>query len=250
MSILGKLGGAAAGFILGGGPVGALIGALAGHFLIDREMPALEPGEAPGVVFTIAMIALAAKMAKADGVVTEDELATFQRLFRVSPQEQSSVDRIFRLAQQDTAGYEAYAGQIAKMLAGNPALLEDILDGLFEIAKSDGVFHPGESAFLERVADIFGFSPNEYRRIRAVHLGPDKGDPYVVLGVAYDASDDEVKATYRLLVRENHPDKLIARGVPEEFIRLATDKLAAINEAYDKIERERGWNALAKGRTH
>jgi DnaJ like chaperone protein len=244
MSILGKLGGAAAGFVLGGGPVGALIGALAGHFLIDREVPALEPGEAPGVVFTIAMIALAAKMAKADGVVTEDELATFQRLFRVSQQEQASVDRIFRLAQQDTAGYEAYATQIAKMLVGNPALLEDILDGLFEIAKADGVFHPGESAFLERVADIFGFTPNEYRRIRAAHLGPDKGDPYVVLGVAYGASDDEVKATYRLLVRENHPDKLIARGVPEEFIRLATDKLAAINAAYDKIERERGWLKL------
>src|SRR5215472_8603578 len=239
MSILGKLGGAAAGFVLGGGPVGALIGALAGHFLIDREMPALEPGEAPGVVFTIAMIALAAKMAKADGVVTEDELATFQRLFRVSPSEQASVDRVFRLAQQDTAGYEAYASQIAKMLAGNPALLEDILDGLFEIAKADGVFHPGEAAYLERVADIFGFTPNEYRRIRAAHIGPDKGDPYVILGVAYDASDDEVKATYRLLVRENHPDRLIARGVPEEFIRLATDKLAAINAAYDKVERER-----------
>ncbi len=241
MSILGKLGGAAAGFMLGGGPVGALIGALAGHFLIDREMPALAPGDAPGVVFTIAMIALAAKMAKADGTVTDDEVETFHRLFRVAPNEQSSVDRIFRLAQQDTAGYEAYASQIAKMLAGNPALLEDILDGLFEIAKADGVFHPGEAQFLERVADIFGFTPNEYRRIRAAHIGPDKGDPYVVLGVAYDAGDDEVKATYRLLVRENHPDRLIARGVPEEFIRLATDKLAAINNAYGLIERERGW---------
>jgi DnaJ like chaperone protein len=241
MSILGKLGGAAAGFMLGGGPVGALIGALAGHFLIDREMPQLEPGEAPGVVFTIAMIALAAKMAKADGAVTEEEVATFQRLFRVPPHERSSVDRIFRLAQQDTAGYEAYATQIGKMLAGNPALLEDILDGLFEIAKADGVFHPGEAAFLERVADIFGFSLNEYRRIRASHIGPDKGDPYVILGVDFAASDEEVKATWRLLVRENHPDKLMARGVPEEFIRLATDKLAVINAAYDRIERERGW---------
>jgi DnaJ like chaperone protein len=241
MSIFGKLGGAAAGFMLGGGPIGALIGALAGHFLIDREMPTLEPGEAPGVVFTIAMIALAAKMAKADGTVTDDEVDTFHRLFRVAPSEQSSVDRVFRLAQQDTAGYEAYAAQIAKMLAGNPALMEDILDGLFEIAKSDGVFHPGESAFLERVADIFGFSTNEYRRIRAAHVGPDKGDPYVILGVAFDAGDDEVKATYRMLVRENHPDKLIARGVPAEFIRLATDKLAAINTAYGRIGKERGW---------
>jgi DnaJ like chaperone protein len=145
------------------------------------------------------------------------------------------------LAQQDTAGFEAYASQIAKMLAGNPALLEDILDGLFEIAKADGVFHPGESAFLERVAEIFGFAPNEYRRIRAAHIGPDKGDPYVVLGVAHGADEAEVRATYRMLVRENHPDKLIARGVPEEFIRLATDKLAAINTAFDKIAREREW---------
>ena len=241
MSIFGKLGGAAAGFMLGGGPIGALIGALAGHFLIDREMPTLEPAEAPGVVFTIAMIALAAKMAKADGTVTDDEIAAFHRLFRVAPAEQASVDRVFRLAQQDTAGYEAYAGQVAKMLAGNPALLEDILDGLFEIAKADGVFHPGEAAFLERVAEIFGYSPNEYRRIRASHLGPDNGDPYVILGVDFAASDDEVKATYRMLVRENHPDKLIARGVPEEFIRLATDKLAAINTAYAKVGRERGW---------
>ncbi|HEY2885012.1 MAG TPA: TerB family tellurite resistance protein [Rhizomicrobium sp.] len=243
MSILGKLGGAAAGFMLGGGPVGALIGALAGHFLIDREVPSLEPGEAPGIVFTIAMIALAAKMAKADGTVTEDEIETFHRLFRVAPNEQASVDRIFRLAQQDTAGFEAYAAQIAKMLVGNPALLEDILDGLFEIAKADGVFHPGEEAYLGRVADIFGFTPGEYRRIRAAHVGPDKNDPYVILGVAHDAGDDEVRATYRLLVRENHPDKLIARGVPEEFIRLATDKLAVINAAFDKIEKERGWRS-------
>ena len=241
MSIFGKLGGAAAGFMLGGGPVGALIGALAGHFLIDREMPQLSPGDAPGVVFTIAMIALAAKMAKADGVVTDDEVETFHRLFRVSPTEQTSVDRVFRLAQQDTAGFEAYASQIAKMLAGNPALLEDILDGLFEIAKADGIFHPGEAAFLERVADIFGFTTSEYRRIRAAHVGPDRGDPYVILGVAFEAGDDEIKATYRMLVRENHPDKLIARGVPEEFIRLATDKLAVINGAYEKIGKERGW---------
>lgn len=240
MSIWGKFGGAAAGFLLGGGPIGALLGALAGHFLIDREIPSLEPGEAPGIVFTIAMIALAAKMAKADGTVTAEEIETFHRLFRVPAKEQPNVDRIFRLAQQDTAGYEAYAAQVSKVLAGNPALLEDILDGLFEIAKADGVFHPGEAQFLERVADIFGFTPNAYRRIRAAHIGPDKGDPYVVLGVDYDASDEEVKSTYRMLVRENHPDKLMARGVPEEFISLATDKLATINTAFDKIEKERG----------
>jgi DnaJ like chaperone protein len=100
------------------------------------------------------------------------------------------------------------------------------------------VFHPGESAFLERVADIFGFTANEYRRIRAAHIGPDKGDPYVILGVAFDAGADEIKATYRMLVRENHPDKLMSRGVPEEFIRLATEA-GGDQHAYDRIERAR-----------
>jgi DnaJ like chaperone protein len=240
MSIWGKLGGAAAGFLLGGGPIGALAGAVAGHVLFDRgQRSAMNGSEEPGIVFTIAIIGLSAKMAKADGTVTDDEIAAFGRIFRVPPQEEANVRRIFNLARQDTAGYEVYAGQIARLLRGNPGMLEDVLDGLFEIAKADGVLHPAELQFLERVADIFGFSPDEFRRIRASHVGPDKADPYVVLGVDHGASDDEIKHTYRLLVRENHPDSLIARGVPEEFLRLANEKLAAINAAYAKIQQER-----------
>ncbi len=234
MSIWGKLGGGLAGF-LGGGPVGALVGALAGHMLIDRNG---DDGD-PGVAFTIAIIALGAKMAKADGVVTRDEEEAFYRVFRVPPGEEANVRRIFNLARQDTAGFELYAGQIARLFRGNPAVLEDILDGLFEIAKADGVFHPGEVAFLERVAEIFGFAPNEFRRIRASHF-PDASDPYVILGVVHTASDEEIKRTWRLLVRENHPDSLIARGVPEEFVKMANDKLAVINAAYEKIVEERG----------
>ena len=236
MSIWGKIGGAAAGMLMGG-PIGAAVGVLAGHFLFDRTV---EAGDGdPGIAFTIAMIALSAKMAKADGVVSDVEIEAFDRIFRVPPDERASVRRFFDMAQQDTAGYEAYAGQIARLYAGRPAVLEDILDGLFEIAKADGVLHPGENAFLQRVAEIFGFAPNEYRRIRASHFEPDAADPYVVLGVAYDAGDEEIKRTYHRLVRENHPDSLIARGVPEEFVLLATDKLAAINVAYEKILAER-----------
>src|SRR6185437_1978128 len=233
MSIWGKVGGAGAGFLMGG-PIGALVGAVAGHFIFDREAD-------PGIVFTIAVIALAGKMAKADGAVSDAELDAFARVFRVPPQEEDNVRRIFNLARQDVAGYESYAQQIARLYVGNPAILEDVLDGLFEIAKADGVLHPGEAAFLERVADIFGFAPNEYRRIRASHFAPELTDPYVILGVSYVASEDELRQTYRRLVRENHPDSLMGRGVPAEFVKLATDKLAAINAAYEKVQAERGF---------
>jgi DnaJ like chaperone protein len=232
MSVWGKVSGAAAGLFVAG-PMGALVGALAGHFFLDRESD-------PGVTFTIAVIALAGKMAGADGVVTEEEFEIFRNGFGVPVQEEANVRRLFNLARQDVAGFEYYAGQIAQLFKGNPAMLEDILDGLFEIAKADGVLHPGEARFLERVAEIFGFAPNEYRRIRASHFAPELTDPYVILGISYVAEEEEIKQTYRRLVRENHPDSLIARGVPAEFIKLATDKLAAINTAYEKIRAERG----------
>jgi DnaJ like chaperone protein len=232
MSVWGKVSGAAAGLFVGG-PLGAVVGAVVGHFFVDRESD-------PGVTFTIAVVALAGKMARADGVVTDKEFEVFRQVFGVPPEEQANVERVFNLARQDIAGYEHYAGQIARLFVGNPAMLEDILDGLFEIAKADGVLHPGEGAFLERVAEIFGFAPNEFRRIRASHFAPELTDPYVILGLSYAADDEELKQTYRRLVRENHPDSLMARGVPPEFVKLANDKLAAINGAYEKIQAERG----------
>jgi DnaJ like chaperone protein len=234
MSIWGKVGGASAGFLMGG-PIGALVGAVAGHFIFDREAD-------PGIVFTIAVIALAGKMAKADGSVSDAELNAFERVFHVPPEEDANVRRIFNLARQDVAGYEAYAGQIARLFVGNPAILEDVLDGLFEIAKADGVLHPAEAVFLERVAEIFGFAPNEFRRIRASHFAPELTDPYVILGVSYSAGVEEIRQTYRRLVRENHPDSMIARGVPAEFEKLANDKLAAINAAYEAIQKERDFH--------
>ena len=232
MSVWGKVGGAAAGLFVGG-PIGALVGAVAGHFFLDREAD-------PGVTFTIAVVALAGKMARADGVVTETEFDVFRSVFGVPVQEEANIRRIFNLARQDIAGFEHYAGQIAHLFMSNPAMLEDVLDGLFEIAKADGVLHPAEAQFLERVAEIFGFAPGEFRRIRASHFPPELTDPYVIMGISYFADENELKQTYRRLVKENHPDSLMARGVPPEFIKLATDKLAAINNASDKIRSERG----------
>ncbi len=177
MSVWGKVGGAAAGLFVGG-PIGAVLGAVAGHFLLDRETD-------PGVTFTIAMVALAGKMARADGVVTNRDFEVFRKVFSIPPAEFANVKRIFDLARQDIAGFEHYAQQIARLFVGNPAVLEDVLDGLFEIAKSDGVLHPAEAKFLERVAEIFGFAPGEYRRIRASHFAPELTDPYVILGLSY-----------------------------------------------------------------
>ncbi|MHA1114381.1 MAG: TerB family tellurite resistance protein [Alphaproteobacteria bacterium] len=240
MSIWGKIVGGAAGFALGG-PLGALAGALAGH-AVDRMRGGRREDGADGtkqIAFTIGVIVLGAKMAKADGVVTPDEIAAFKRIFQVPPHEARNVGRIFNQARRDAHGFEPYAKQLGRMFAGNPAVLEELLGALFHIAKADGDIHPAELDYLAKVAEIFGFDPAHFDRVKAEYLGPDAADPYEIIGVARDATDDEIKAAYRALIRENHPDKLIAQGLPEEFIALANEKMAAINAAYDRIEKER-----------
>lgn len=233
MSIWGKIAGAGVGLAVGG-PLGALVGAVAGHLVIDR---ALEDND---VVFTIALIALSAKMARADGQVTDAEIRAFEEVLKVPESERANVKRLYRIAQQDVAGFESYAAQVARIYRGKPAVLEDVLDALFHIAMADKVIHPAEVEYLRTVADIFGFSEVEFARIRASHLGTPRLDPYLVLGITPDISNDDLKRAYRRLVRENHPDTLIARGVPEELVQIANDKLAAINVAYQKILKARG----------
>ena len=243
MSIWGKILGGAAGFALGG-PIGALIGGVLGH-AVDRMRAGAGTGTGTGtkqVAFTIGVIVLGAKMAKADGVVTPDEVAAFKQVFQIPPDEMKNVGRIFDQARRDAEGYQPYARQIADIFRNNPAVLEDLLDGLFHIAKADDILHPKELEFLEAVATIFGFSEAEWLRIKEGHAGPDVADPYAVLGVGHDVGDDELKRVYRKLVREHHPDLLIAQGMPQEFIDVANDKLAAINSAYEGIARQRGLN--------
>lgn len=228
MSIWGKIAGAGVGLAVGG-PLGALLGAVAGHIVIDRMQ------EDDEIVFAIALIALSAKMAKADGVVSDSEIVAFEQIFAVPPGERRNVERVYRIATQDVAGFEAYAEQVARIYLNKPAVLEDVIDALFHIAKADGHVHPAELEFLRTVADIFGFSEIEFARIKASHLGRDRADPYLVLGITPDISDDDLKIAYRRLLRENHPDMLIARGVPEEMVTIATEKVSAINVAYEKI---------------
>ena len=239
MTIWGKLAGAAAGLAVGG-PIGALIGGFAGHFVVDRDRDGDGESSENQVAFTVGVIALGAKMAKADGVVTADEVDAFKEVFKVPDGEMQNVARIFDMAKQDVAGYEAYADQLARMFKSNNKLLQDVLDGLFHIAKADDIIHPKEEEFLRSVADRFGFSKTEFKYIWSRHVDANKRNPYDVLEVTPEISDGELKSHYRKLVTENHPDKLIARGVPEEFVAIANNKLAVINEAYDEIAKERG----------
>jgi len=192
------------------------------------------------VAFSIAMIALSAKMAKADGVVTQDEVHAFQQIFAIPENETHNVARLYDLAKQDIAGYESYAEKMARLCGSgraNCAMLTDILDGLFHIAKADGVLHEREGMFLHRIAEIFKVDDRHYQSILARHVNLGAADPYAVLGIERGSPLDEIRRHYHRLVSENHPDRLIARGVPEEFIAIATTRIAAINTAYELIER-------------
>ncbi len=199
-----------------------------------------DPAERRRVAFSVALIALSAKMAKADGIVTAEEIAAFRRGFAVPPGEERHVERLFDLARQDVAGFDTYARRIAALYDDDCCPLEDVLDGLFVIAKADGAVHTAEMAYLEQVATIFGFAEADFERIAARHVVPEEGDPYLILGVKRDWPFDRIRRQYRQLVVENHPDKVIARGLPQEFVAVATDRLAAINRAWDRIEKERG----------
>jgi DnaJ like chaperone protein len=195
------------------------------------------PGEDPA--FSTAVTALGAKLAKADGEAQAEEYATFHSIFQAEPGSEGAIRRLYQLARQTTRGFEGYARRLRKRYGACPQLLEDVLDGLFHIAASDGVVTAGELAYLERVGELFGLSPLTFRRLKATHLGAANDDPYVVLGVAPDASDADVRAAWRAQLAEAHPDRARARGLPDEFIEVAEVKAAAINAAYDEIVRER-----------
>lgn len=190
------------------------------------------------VAFTIALVSLSAKLAKSDGVALKIEAETFERLHDVAPSELINVRRIFALAAKDTAGFEAYAEKVAALMGHDRALLHDVLEGLFHIAAADGILHPEEEKCIKRAADHFGFSEAEFRSMRALFVH-DPDDPYAVLGLTPDVDSATLKTRFRQLVREHHPDLLIARGVPKEFISVATAKLAMVNAAYAAIAKER-----------
>ena len=213
------------------GTLGAVVRAVVGRLRAPERK-----GRRRQVAFTIAAIALAAKMARADGYASAGEFATFQRLFSVPEAERPNAERFYRLAQSSTAGFEAYARQAATLLGPGSPVLEDLLEALMLIATTDGV-HPQEVVYLDAVAACFGFSEAAYARIKARHILPSGDNPYVVLGVEPGAALDAIRDAYRRLVKAHHPDRHMADGTPPEFIRVAEDRMAAINAAYAALTR-------------
>lgn len=191
------------------------------------------------VAFAIAVIALGAKMAKADGHVTRDEVTAFREVFDIATQDEEGAARVFNLARTDVAGFESYATRIHAMFNDDPCMLKDLMEGLFHIAMADGFYHPNENAFLERVAEIFEVQDHEFKGLRARFVPDAIPDPYTILGVTPDMAFEEMRKAWRQLVRDNHPDAMIARGIPEEAALLAEKRMIDINRAWDDIKSAR-----------
>ncbi len=226
-----------------GDPLGGLLERAARHVASwypwsDSQGQSDDPRQR--IAFTIAVIALGAKMAKADGAVTRDEVAAFREVFQVPAGEEEHVRLVFDLARKSTAGFDSYARQVGRLFATDRAVLEDLLGGLFHIALADGRVCSAEDGYLREVARHFGFEAGDYARIRAHHVGaqPDgSDDPYAILGVEPDTALTAIREAYHRLLRESHPDLVIAQGLPPECIALATARVARINAAYDRIAR-------------
>jgi len=214
----------------------------------DEAREEERPQQTKQVGFTIAVIALGAKMAKADGTVSAVEIEAFHQVFSAPPEERANVEFFFNLARRSTVGAETYARQVKKLLCDHKSVLEDLMGALFHIAKADGVITKAEDEYLRSIAGIFGFEDRCYRRLRAYHVGSEHAsvvdeDPYLILGVEPWSDMETIKKRWHALVRDNHPDRAMAQGLPAEFVSIATTKLALINAAYDRLAKQHKGNA-------
>jgi DnaJ like chaperone protein len=255
MSYWGKIIGGVAGFAMGG-PVGAAVGAALGHAFdegaVSRfhfQLPFASPARLAAMLgrrdqlFAIAVVTLSAKLAKCDGPVKREEIAAFKQHFRVPPEAIRDIGRLFDHARDSAESFEEYADQLGATFGDSRGTLEDVLSALFAIARADGPVNRREFEFLARTRRAFRLDEQAWNRARGAvpprQPQTEEPDAYRILGVTRTATDDEIRATWKKLVRENHPDSLVSRGVPQEFIARASEKVARINAAWDRIKRER-----------
>jgi DnaJ like chaperone protein len=255
LGVWGKILGGVGGFLTGG-PLGAVVGAALGHAADQGKGPGrIGPGAADlaallgnkETLFAISVIVISAKLAKADGPVKREEIAAFKRMFRIPPENLREVGQMFDKAREDAEGWEPFADRLGEAFADNRAMLEDVLAAFFFIARADGPITRGELPVLQGIHQRFGLDAASWDRAKGggatgsrVEQEKQTDDAYAVLGIAPNATDEEIRLAWRKLMRENHPDGLAARGVPPEFVARATAKVAEINAAWDRIKRQRG----------
>lgn len=190
------------------------------------------------VAFTIAVIALGAKLAKADGRVHRSEVAAFRRIFVIPRAEEKNAARVFDLARQTPVGFDAWAQRIRALFPDDHPILEEVLEGLIVVAAADGELNEAERAFIADVATIFGLAPQRLAAILARH-DPGGCVPCDILGISPDTPLEEARARWRALVRESHPDAAMAHGLPPEAVRLAEIRTRRLNEAWQQFRAAR-----------
>jgi len=237
MSIWGSLIGGFVGFSFAG-PIGALIGSMLGGKISSSRGTGFQRNFAPPQqVFAISLIILTAKLAKADGQVSKEELIAIKQKLKVPDHEIDQVGKIFNKAKKDSLGYEPYAQQISQIYQNNPAVLDEVVNILFYIAESDGKISNSELAMIRNIAKIFGLTEVQFKGIKESRKDSDKLNPYVVLGCTSNDDFATIRKKYLQLSKEHHPDVLVSKGVPNEVIEESKKKMRAINSAFDKIEK-------------
>ena len=237
MSIWGSVIGGFVGFSFAG-PIGALIGSMVGGRISSGRRSGFQQSFAPPQqVFAIALIILTAKLAKADGNVSKEELIAIKDKLKIPDHEIDQVGKIFNKAKKDSLGYEPYARQIAQIYRNNPAVLDEVINILFYIAEADSNVSDSENTMIKSIANIFGINDSQFEGIKESRKSSDKLNPYIVLGCNPNDDFATIRKKYLLLSKEHHPDVLVSKGVPQEVIEESKKKMRAINSAFDQIEK-------------
>jgi len=237
MSIWGNLVGGFIGFSFAG-PIGALIGSIIGGKISSARRGGFQQGFAQSQqIFAISLVILTAKLAKADGQVSKEELIAVRDKLKIPENEIEQVGKIFNKAKQESKGYEPYAQQIAQIYKNNPNVLEEVINILFYIAEADGNVSQSELDMMQNIARIFGLNQAQFNSIKESRKSSDKLNPYIVLESKPEENLQTIRKKYLKLSKEHHPDILISKGVPKEVIEESKKKMRAINSAWDQIQK-------------
>ena len=237
MAIWGSIIGGMLGFSIGG-PFGMLLGSLIGGKMSRaRSSAGFRSFAQPQQIFALSLIVLSAKLSKADGQVSREELIAVKDKLKIPESELDQVGKIFNKAKEESTGYEPYAKQIAEVYRGNMNVLEEVINTLFYIAEADGRISDNELIMIEDIAIIFGLNQTQINGIKESRKSSDKLNPYIVLESNPDASLEEIIKRYIKLSKEHHPDILLSKGVPQEVIDESKAKMRAVNSAWDQIQK-------------